>query len=925
MARPASGFGRRVVSAVHILSGCLPARSTSWGCIAHGILCAGKSEWIPGATRRGKFHARANNDDAVALASQAVDSFLGQFVNFESRGVPACAGTDTARGFDLAKMYGLLSVIGEPHTKLQAVHIAGSKGKGSTSTFLAHILRRGRYRVGLYTSPHISSITERISILDPPPGNSAVASTIIDPARKTAVARRDIDPVQLAALVGRHRAAIEAFHASNPVSHFEVLTALALRHFVDERVDISVLETGLGGIRDATNVVPPDNLALAVITHLSMEHADVLGGTLESIAAAKAGIIKSGRPVVVATQDSPEALRIVLDAAARAGAPATLVPHEVLCVPLADGLQGGGSLAENEADKGSRGDAHEAWLCEGTREPLVERHSSSGNPREEARGRKSSPGKERENGRESQTEGRKGRMQEHEPSKEGARAGRAPVHWEQLGRAGSLVTFVPAFASATLLEGGNILSRNSPSHAGAGTQWEGAVPVATAARPTQSSHEEPARQPSLSSSPSSPSLSLSTPSSPSTSPSSPSPSSLSAPTSPSSPSPSSLSAPPCDPLLPGPWRLPPTRLPLRGRHQRDNAATAVCAALVLRKEGWGGITQEAITQGLEETVLPGRFQILRHGDLAIVIDGAHTPSAAGVLAETLIETLPASLPVALVVAMATDKDHAGFASAFLRTYSRGGASSGSGTSGGICPGSGSDKSSSSSGSSGGGGGGNVIGGKNGCGSASGSSEASTGLYPALSGKADGKEDVEDKTDTEAAEAPLGAASLSSIVELAAVPVPDVNNDVSGCADTESRGFSIHRPCAVYVTRIPVGGSSLRSTPPALLQEAWRDALETEAKRRGVERIGLSGAALAVGHRPWKGHNAGGPGEDRYSLPGGSVEMDRGHAQAVVACDSIEAAIDQAAHTLHALALSRDAYDYEMCSIGSYTADGSSVI
>ncbi|KAG2500057.1 hypothetical protein HYH03_002334 [Edaphochlamys debaryana] len=231
-------------------------------------------------------------------------------VNHEASGIPAMAGTTASNRFDLGRMRRLLAALGDPHLAVRAVHVAGSKGKGSTASLLSACLSAAGHRVGLYTSPHLLALEERIAASAPGASNPRP---------------RPIPPDDLAFLVRRHAPAIaQVARAEGPgaLSHFEVVTALAFRYFADLSVDVAVLETGLGGTTDATNVLPGGNLEAAVITALGLEHVEALGGSLASIAAAKAGILRPGRPLVLGPQTAhPEAEGMVAAEARRLGCP----------------------------------------------------------------------------------------------------------------------------------------------------------------------------------------------------------------------------------------------------------------------------------------------------------------------------------------------------------------------------------------------------------------------------------------------------------------------------------------------------------------------------------------------------------------------------------------------------------------------------
>lgn len=211
-------------------------------------------------------------------------TYLESFVNYEKRSAYAYQ-----RSFKLERMRTFLSLLGNPQDAFKSVHIAGTKGKGSVSVFCASIMREAGYRTGLYTSPHLSDVRERIRVLEPGVRRAGDFEGMIP---------RDA----LCSLVARLRPAIDSFCASSPngpLSFFEVYTALAFVHFKERRVECAVLETGMGGRLDATNVVIP---AACCITAISFDHTDKLGRTLTAIAGEKAGIIKPCAGIVSAPQ-----------------------------------------------------------------------------------------------------------------------------------------------------------------------------------------------------------------------------------------------------------------------------------------------------------------------------------------------------------------------------------------------------------------------------------------------------------------------------------------------------------------------------------------------------------------------------------------------------------------------------------------------
>lgn len=231
--------------------------------------------------------------------------YMNSLKNYEKSGVPKDAGTDSEDGFDLGRMRRLLELLGNPHSKFKAVHIAGTKGKGSTAAFLSSILRAEGHSVGCYTSPHIQTVRERISM-----------GRFGEPVSAKA----------LRSLFHRIKKILDrAMEVENGrMSHFEVLTAMAFTLFAQENVGIAVIEAGLGGARDATNVICSSGLATSVITTIGEEHLAALGGSLESIATAKSGIIKQGRPVVLGGPFLPRIEHILRDKAFLMSSPVVL-------------------------------------------------------------------------------------------------------------------------------------------------------------------------------------------------------------------------------------------------------------------------------------------------------------------------------------------------------------------------------------------------------------------------------------------------------------------------------------------------------------------------------------------------------------------------------------------------------------------------
>jgi dihydrofolate synthase/folylpolyglutamate synthase len=208
-------------------------------------------------------------------------------VNYEQR-------TPQPSDLKLDRMRTLLDLLGRPHVGLRVVHVAGSKGKGSTSAMLAAVLRRAGYRTGLFTSPHLTTTEERIQVDGQPITHAELAALMTD-------IRRAVD------WMDAHRAPLAV-----GVTFFEIATALGLLHFTRRRCDVAVLEVGLGGRFDSTNVCHP---LVAIITSISFDHTQQLGNTLASIAGEKAGIVKPRRPTVSGAR--PSEARAVIEAVCR--------------------------------------------------------------------------------------------------------------------------------------------------------------------------------------------------------------------------------------------------------------------------------------------------------------------------------------------------------------------------------------------------------------------------------------------------------------------------------------------------------------------------------------------------------------------------------------------------------------------------------
>jgi len=204
--------------------------------------------------------------------------------------------------FSLNRMQKLLSLLGNPHKKIHTVHIAGTKGKGSTATMLARMLEANGYKVGLYTSPHVVHLHERIT-----------------------VDSKMISDSEMCGLLNRVYAPVEKMSKTDSPTFFEIMTALAFMYFLDKAVDIAVIETGLGGRLDSTNVIKPKVVG---ITSLSIDHQHLLGNDIDSIAKEKAGVFKRGVPIITVQQE-PSVMRVLKSQATAVKAPLSVTGSDI--------------------------------------------------------------------------------------------------------------------------------------------------------------------------------------------------------------------------------------------------------------------------------------------------------------------------------------------------------------------------------------------------------------------------------------------------------------------------------------------------------------------------------------------------------------------------------------------------------------------
>jgi dihydrofolate synthase / folylpolyglutamate synthase len=197
------------------------------------------------------------------MTYKEVEEYLfNSFADFQKYGQSALI-------YDLSNIKKLCDALGNPQDSIKTIHVAGTNGKGSSSHMLASILQEAGYKTGLYTSPHLVSYTERIKINGNPVDEKAITEFV----------NQNLDTLN-----------------NGKFSFFEITTAMAFSFFAKEKVDVAVIEVGLGGRLDATNIIIPE---LSIITNISFDHVQILGNTIDAIAREKAGIIKANVPVIV--------------------------------------------------------------------------------------------------------------------------------------------------------------------------------------------------------------------------------------------------------------------------------------------------------------------------------------------------------------------------------------------------------------------------------------------------------------------------------------------------------------------------------------------------------------------------------------------------------------------------------------------------
>ena len=480
----------------------------------------------------------------------------------------------------LERIRELLDRLGRPQDRLKFVHVAGTNGKGSTCAFTASILAEAGFKTGLFTSPYVETFHERIRVNG-----------------------RNISDEDLTAATLRVRECAEAMEAEGGEhpTEFELMTAVALVHFAHVGCDIVVLEVGLGGRLDSTNVIAAPEVA--AIVSIALDHTNLLGNTLAEIAHEKAGIVKEGSTVVSWPQE-PSAMEMVEDAVRRVGDKLVVPDFSMLSVgkvtrgaalltrgtaleheghtPCSDSSRCAAELRAEHAPRaqGLQAGAEGGSTCEAGNPARVALCSNS--PRFAAELRAEPPARGRQVG--AADDLGCGTAFEHAPH---AQELRAETGFDAGfgGRMPRAVSHEPNVPSGTFVRAQDCLSM-AYVHRTPMSQVESAVPM------RQFSYR---------------------------------------------------------------GREYATRL--LGSYQPSNAAMAIEIAGALRERGWE-IPDEAIARGIAETRWPARFEVLDQpaGMPTVVIDGGHNPQGAGVLADSLCDVFPDKRPVFLVGILA-DKDY----------------------------------------------------------------------------------------------------------------------------------------------------------------------------------------------------------------------------------------------------------------------------
>lgn len=273
--------------------------------------------------------------------------YLESFINHEIH-----LDQTKSSAFKLERVEQLLKNLGDPQSDLKIIHVAGSKGKGSICALTANILKESGYRVGLYTSPHVNNYRERIRVLasssidrkptsKPTPGvglEVGLRSELTD--MHSNIFTDMISEEELSGILEKTKPAIEQTRIDagrGRLSFFEVTTALALYYFREQKVDFVILETGLGGRLDATNVV---HSMIAVIAPISLEHTKILGNTISDIAKEKSAIIKNGNQKVIIASQEESAQKVLKDRCSRFHIEPVWVEEEVKSVLCSQDIHG---------------------------------------------------------------------------------------------------------------------------------------------------------------------------------------------------------------------------------------------------------------------------------------------------------------------------------------------------------------------------------------------------------------------------------------------------------------------------------------------------------------------------------------------------------------------------------------------------------
>jgi len=277
---------------------------------------------------------RGKHPDSVAMNYPETIAYLHSLTDYEKTRIERYA----PETLNLSRVERLLAAVGDPHTRFPAVHIAGTKGKGSTAAMVESCLRAAGYHTGLYTSPHLHTFRERIQV----DGQNIAREEVVELVQ-------EVEP-----LIER---------TPGGVTYFEAVTTIGFLYFARAEVDVAVIEVGLGGRLDATNVLTPE---VSIITSLSLEHTYLLGDTLAEIAYEKAGIIKPGIPIISAPQRD-EAMRVLRETSRERGSQLTEVGRDWDYSPGPADLDGQLFTVWCLNDRGSELDG-EYWI------PLLGRH-----------------------------------------------------------------------------------------------------------------------------------------------------------------------------------------------------------------------------------------------------------------------------------------------------------------------------------------------------------------------------------------------------------------------------------------------------------------------------------------------------------------------------------------------------------------------